>query len=397
MAYVRELSRFADVYYLADCDLEAGELEKLAPYTKQRWAIRHGRYDFGSYSMLARDLVGWDEIATYDELLLANDSAYLLRPLDEVFATMDARPAHWWGLQATDDDFTPGEQKRLGRRLRVDDLVTEGRTTRPWRTSDCFHVGSYFLALRSEVVADPEFRRRLDMVAVQSQKELDHQEVRDRHLAVPDAGRLPRRDLRRRRAALPPHLPRVGPRPRGGQGFPLLKRQFLHENPFHVPDLHRMEGEGARGGSRTPTSPRWSRTSGGSRPRSTCTVPSRPSGPTRGGHPTEELIGPDNWYELEQWVPRFDHWWAFPVDPRTGRLDGHARAVFEEVRHDPAIKKVLIGPTESPGLGGANVATVRAETQAAQWYLLRAGTILVTEGPRVDAPHPLVPDEATAS
>ncbi len=111
VAYVRELSRFADVYYLADCHLEAGELDKLAPYTSGRWAIRHGRYDFGSYSMLARDLVGWDTIATYDELLLANDSCYLLRPLDEVFATMDARPAHWWGLQATNDDFTPRDSR----------------------------------------------------------------------------------------------------------------------------------------------------------------------------------------------------------------------------------------------------------------------------------------------
>ena len=58
VTYVRELSRFADVYYLADCVLEAGELEKLEPYTRGRWAIRHGLYDFGSYSKLARDLVG---------------------------------------------------------------------------------------------------------------------------------------------------------------------------------------------------------------------------------------------------------------------------------------------------------------------------------------------------
>ncbi len=97
VAYVRELSRFADVYYLADCDLDGGELDKLAPYTKGRWAIRHGRYDFGSYSMLARDLVGWDAIEAYDELILANDSCYLVQPFDEVFAAMDARPARLVG------------------------------------------------------------------------------------------------------------------------------------------------------------------------------------------------------------------------------------------------------------------------------------------------------------
>ena len=37
-------------------------------------------YDFGSYSLLARDLVGWEVIDGYDELLLVNDSAYLLTP-----------------------------------------------------------------------------------------------------------------------------------------------------------------------------------------------------------------------------------------------------------------------------------------------------------------------------
>ena len=35
------------------------------------------------------------------ELLLVNDSCYLLRPLDTVFAAMDARACDWWGLQAT--------------------------------------------------------------------------------------------------------------------------------------------------------------------------------------------------------------------------------------------------------------------------------------------------------
>ena len=105
VAYLRELSRFADVYYLADCEMEDSELGKLAAVTVGAWATRHETYDFGSYSLLARDLVGWEVIDGYDELLLVNDSAYLLRPLDEVFDRMDARPCDWWGLQATKRDF----------------------------------------------------------------------------------------------------------------------------------------------------------------------------------------------------------------------------------------------------------------------------------------------------
>ena len=60
-----------------------------------------GAYDFGSYSMLATELVGWDAIEQYDELMLANDSGWLVQPLDEVFAKMDCPACDWWGLQAT--------------------------------------------------------------------------------------------------------------------------------------------------------------------------------------------------------------------------------------------------------------------------------------------------------
>ncbi len=240
VAYVRELSRHADVFYLADCPLEDGELDKLAPYTRGRWSIRHGRYDFGSYSLLARDLVGWDTIATYDELLLTNDSSYLLRPLDEVFDTMDARPAHWWGLQATDDDFRPGDQERLGRRLRIDDLVEDNRQERPWRISDCFHIGSYFMALRSDVIADPEFRRRLDTVAAQSDK---NSIIRKYEIGISSYLTLAGYQVDTFIDGVLPFHPiyRESAFDLLEEGFPFIKRQFLHENPFHVVDLHRWK------------------------------------------------------------------------------------------------------------------------------------------------------------
>ncbi|UUZ60016.1 hypothetical protein [Nocardioides sp. B-3] len=34
VAYLADLSRFADIYYLADCELADGELERIAPHTK---------------------------------------------------------------------------------------------------------------------------------------------------------------------------------------------------------------------------------------------------------------------------------------------------------------------------------------------------------------------------
>jgi len=77
--FVKELSRHSDVYFLSDSELQDGELDKLQDFVKGAWGIRHGEYDFGSYKRLACYLVGWDKIEEYDELILVNDSSYLLK------------------------------------------------------------------------------------------------------------------------------------------------------------------------------------------------------------------------------------------------------------------------------------------------------------------------------
>ena len=89
--YLRELARHADVFYLADGVLEPGELDKLdgrragrvehparAPTTSAPGRCWPATWSAGS---------GLDG---YDEVVLANDSCFLVRPLDEVFAEMDA-------------------------------------------------------------------------------------------------------------------------------------------------------------------------------------------------------------------------------------------------------------------------------------------------------------------
>src|SRR5690606_11047121 len=166
--FVRELSRHADVYYLADCAMAPGELDRLAPYTKGAWAERHGTYDFGSWSRLARELVGWDTVAAYDELLLVNDSCYLVRPLDEVFAKMEATACDWWGLQATQRTWTGAD----GASPPTVESVVEGLADAGPSAShlDSLHVSSYFLAYRGPVVRDDGFRRLLDGVRAEQDK-----------------------------------------------------------------------------------------------------------------------------------------------------------------------------------------------------------------------------------
>ena len=389
ITYLADLSRFADVYYLADCEMDDGELDKLAPYTKGAWAIRHGRYDFWSYSMLATELVGWNVIDEYDELMLANDSCWLVQPLDTVFTKMDATACDWWGLQATYEDFGVTDHERLGRRLTFDEIADQLRRRRLWRYSDFIHVGSYFLVYRRRVHQDPAFRRRLATVAKQRDKTtiiLKYEIGFSRylllggyHLATFVDGILPYHPVYRASAF-----------DLMAEGFPLLKRQFLYENPFQAPDLRLWKERvleqvpdadvDAMERNLRRVSPAWSLHRSfaiRSGPGATVVLP--------------DPLGPDTFADEDRWVPSFDHWWGFPADPRTGLLSGAVRAVFDAVKDDPGVKKVVLEGSRQLSVSGHNVVRVPTESPPGQMYALRLGTIFTSVGPRSDVNHPLSP------
>ncbi len=389
VAYIAELSRFADVYYLADCQMEEGELEKLAPYTRGAWAIRHARYDFGSYSMLATDLVGWDVIDTYDEMMLTNDSCWMVQPLDTVFAKMDSTACDWWGLQATYEDFGVREFERLGRPLALDDVEEQMRQQDLWRYSDFIHVGSYFLVYRRRVLQDPAFRRRLETVAKQRDKTaiiLKYEIGFSRylilagyHLATFVDGILPYHPVYRASAF-----------ELMGEGFPLLKRQFLYENPFSAPDLRlwkervleKLPDADVEAMERNlrRIAPAWSL-------HRSFAIRSGPDGTAV----LPEPLGSETFPDEDRWVPSFDHWWGFPADPRTGLLSGGVRAVFDAVRDDASIKKIVLEGARPLAVSGQNVVRVQTESPPGQMYCLRMGTIFTSVGPRSDVNHPLSP------
>ena len=73
---------------------------------------------------------------------------------------------------------------------------------------------------------------------------------------------------------------------------------------------------------------------------------------------------------MDEELPKFPHWWAFPVSPVTHRLDPSARAVFEAVRDDPSIRKVVLTRSRRLDLDGENVdrpAAPDAERGRASW------------------------------
>jgi hypothetical protein len=236
--YVRELSHHADVFFLTNCDMPSSELSKISAYTKGAWQLSHSEADFGSYKRLAIHFVGRDELSQYDEVLLVNDSAYLLRPLDEVFGKMDGQACNWWGLQATKGVFATRnvEANRFPGKIAFAEVVRDLLPGFERQALYDFFMGSYFLAFRQP--AYEELYRVLGSVRRERFKKnvIYKYEVNlSRRLIL--AGHPPGSFMDHLYPLHPVytenHFDMIA------EGFPLLKRVLFTENHYRVPDLWR--------------------------------------------------------------------------------------------------------------------------------------------------------------
>ncbi len=385
VAYLTELSRHADVFYLADGVLEPGELEKIAGLVEGAWSVPHGAYDFGSFSLLARDLVGWDRLAAYDEVVLANDSCYLLRELDDVFAEMDGRACDWWSLQATsmehDESYISDDSP-----IPLAEAKRRFIGPRHWTDDRFLHLSSYFLAFRRPVLDDPGFRWRLDTVTPQEEKRLvihKYEVGISRYLV--DAGfdfdtLLP--DLWAFHPLYGRHFFELVE-----QGFPLVKRNYLGENPRHVADLQQWEErlrplvpdapfKLMRAHLERVTPPALLREA----------YAARLDDDGRRQIPLRATQG-YGLRRLDRETPSFQHWWAFPVSA-SGRLDPGMRAVLDEVREDPSVHKVVLtrGRPLVDSVAGERVTVLPMDTPDGQAAMVRCGVMLTDETPDMTYP-----------
>lgn len=87
--YLKELNKFSDIIYIADCEMSNSELNKIENLTIKATAEKHGEYDFGSYK---RGYIYAKEnniLENYDYLILCNDSVYgPFFSLEELFNKM---------------------------------------------------------------------------------------------------------------------------------------------------------------------------------------------------------------------------------------------------------------------------------------------------------------------
>ena len=138
--YVKELSKFADIYYLAECNMPQRELDKLKPYVKEAYAYKHGKYDFGSWQELIYK-IGWKRLSQYDELILANDSCFApVFPLEPIFEKATLSNCDFWG-------------------------ITEGRLNN-------LHIQSYFMVLNKKCFTSKVFKDFISSVTVVNKEQL---------------------------------------------------------------------------------------------------------------------------------------------------------------------------------------------------------------------------------
>lgn len=390
ISYVRELATYADVHYFADSDMPLEELAKLSPWVVSAGAERHAEYDFGSYSRLVRKL-GWDHLASYDELLLVNDSCYLLRSLDEVFRQMDSRACDWWGLQATKGiAATAAVASNRFRHPIPMDVVKDSLVSA--FESDYqydFHVGSYFVAYRRPVISDAGFQKMLGSVTAQAQKKtliLKYEVGITRYLMAQGYVFDTYID------ALYPFHPLFTNWyfQLLAKGFPLLKRYFLTENHYAVPALYKWKdrvlevlpdadtGVIERHLARVVDPTRLFENLHIGTEYLTEDVPV-----------SESLLGNEEFRAIDRVTPKYRNWWAFPVCAFTGVFSGNERALFEEIKDDPAIRKIVLTRGQPVDVDGVNVEVLGLESPEGQHRLMRAGNLFVKHSPTRNLVYPV--------
>ena len=141
--YLKELSKFAEIIYVADCEMQKDELAKLSPYVIKAIAKRHGEYDFGSYKLAYIYAKENELLSQYDELFLLNDSVYgpLNDELLSIILQLEKGSSDFWGL------FKHG--------------ACEGIKE---------HLQSWFVAMKKEVFLHKEFEKFMLEITKQKDK-----------------------------------------------------------------------------------------------------------------------------------------------------------------------------------------------------------------------------------
>ncbi len=256
----------------------------------------------------------------------------------------------------------------------------------PRRWSDVLylHLSSYFLAFRRPVIDDPGFRRRLDAVSPQTDKmSVVHKYEVGISRYLMDSGF----EFDTLLTDLYPFHPLYSRRffELAARGFPLVKRNFLAENPRRVADFGQWENWLLEAVPEAPMAAILASIDRVS-PQDVRALSTLVQVDERGRKvaPGRPLAG-YGFRSMSREAPKFDHWWAFPVDRLTHQLPTGSRAVWEAVRDDPSIRKVVLTRSRRVELDGPNVVVLPLGSRDGTEELARCGQVLLDGHPRASA------------
>lgn len=423
ISYVKELAKFCDVYYLADSNISEKELSRLSPYVKNAWSCHHGEYDFGSYARLIINFVGWENISQYDDVLFVNDSCYLIRPLDELFSEMDRRDADWWGLQATKG--VAKTRYKTSNRYKEKILLSEIKNNYLEQYDNeyfyDFHVGSYFLSFSNRVVKSDVFRCFVESIGKEKNKLniIRKYEIGLTRLLI-NSGFSFDTYMKYLYPFHPIftnyHFDMIE------EGFPLFKRFFLTQNHYHVPNLYLWEEKLLK------IIPELELNEINSNLTRVCS----PDILTKNLNIKNEskylffknsvknilksvrynpiinyffrkikfkqrAILVKNRYKrndpifkiMDKVISKDDRMWIFPTCAYDDSLTGNDLAVFESVKNDQDLKKIILFRHRKVEVNGLNVFQCQIDSNLAKQSLLKSGVVFIKHNTFVNTKRPL--------
>ena len=385
LVFIKELNKHADVYFLSDSNLQYGELNKLKPYTEGAWGIRHGEYDFGSYKRLAKFLVGWETIEKYDEVMLVNDSSYLLKPLDNIFTKMNTKKCSWWGLQATKGMYHTQENPLNQFKIKIPIKTVKEKLLKTYKDDKIydFHIASYFLVFRKPILKNGVLQSILNNI----KKETSKKEI----ILKYEIGLT--KTLLDKNYEFDTYMDDLYPfHPIYTEtifemienGFPLFKRFYLTENHYHTKELWRWKEKLLKilpNLDINPIEKNLHRIADASKLYNNLHISNK----------NNNLLSHQQFTSKDKLVAVNKSYWIFPVCAYDHNFTGNERAIFEEVKNIKSIKKIILIRSKYIKLDGENVTIIPLFSREAQEYLLASSIIFIKHSPKENTPYPLDP------
>ncbi len=423
ISYVKELAKFCDIYYLADSNISEKELSKLFPYVKNAWACRHGEYDFGSYARLITHYVGWDIINQYNDVLLVNDSCYLVHPLADIFSDMDSRNVDWWGLQATKGIAKTRykNSNRYKKKILLTDVKSQNLVKYENEYFYDFHIGSYFLSFSNKVVSSSVFNSFIKSIGKEQNKLniIRKYEIGLTRLLI-NAGFSFDTYIKFLYPFHPiftnNHFDMIK------EGFPLFKRFFLTQNHYHVPNLHLWESK------LISLCPELKLNEIKENLNRVCdpivliknlNIPKEPRNLIFKNYvkcflkqvryqPIVNILlsklklkrrlvlvkhlynRHDPIFQIrDRLTSKDEKLWVFPTCAYDDSLTGNDLAIFDSIRNDKNLTKVILYKREEIDIEGVNICQYQIDTNAAKQALLKAGVVFIKHNTFINTKRPI--------